>query len=185
MYRIEHYISATTILIIGLSLMVLASPRYQNPTEAGSNPQMPAPAFVTGLPDLGQAEDSSVPVFLNGVQMAYGFKEYKDQAGIKGGRLQNRSSQTVIAVKIRWFSTTIKDEKKREKIFQQGELKTFDVHIPPGQNQEVDFKLPGLNEMVARWMEESPNDKRLAMTFVVSEVTFEGGATWKEELVSP
>lgn len=187
MHRMKYYISAATLLLIILNFLALANGHHQNPTEdkPPANKVTPAIAFVTGLPDSGQAEDITVPVFLNGVTMAYGFKEYEDQAGIKGGLLVNRSSKNLVSVKISWFSTTIADAEKRQKIFQKGELELIKVDIKANRSKEIEFKIIGLKKTVARWMEENPSDKRLAMTFSVSEATFEDGSTWKEEPAEP
>lgn len=147
------------------------------PAQLRTNP------WVSGLPDARQYEDDSVPVVLIGLSMKPD-KEYRERVGIKGGRLKNRSSKIVKAIKLRWLSTTAEDSKKRERIFDQGEMESIDVQIKEGQEREIDLPLPQLNEKLRRWIAEKPLDKGFIITIGVSEVFFEDGSSWKAEAIN-
>jgi hypothetical protein len=170
MHRLNRYSPATATFII-IALAVYAPAQSQTKR------------WVSGIPDILQNRDDSVPVIITSIRMTPD-KEYRERAGIKSGRLRNRSANTVRAVKLRWLATTAGDSKKRERIFEQAEMELFNVQIPAGDEREMEIPLPQLNEKLRKWMAENPLDEGLAITISVSEVFFEDGSSWKAEAIN-
>jgi hypothetical protein len=184
-------ISRELVALLTLIFAVLAIGIYKRPTLA-----LTAMVPVThqdsirelaSMPDVAQARDSTVPVFV--FRVVSGFTE-PDEAGskeyqVKEVILENRSTKDVSAVTLRWKLTPLAD---RNTVLYMGRHETHVLSslrktLFIGHRQTLKLSLPKIADLI----KEIPSGNELkapdgfALIIGVGEVVFADGSTWKEE----
>jgi hypothetical protein len=174
-----------TISLVCFSLSVPA-PVFSRTSAAAAQAETGKPKFtkwITVMPDEIQYMDSSVPVVIFRTKTSPD-PEYRDRAGIKAAGLENRSRKGVRSVRLRWVALLNKNRiPGLREWLGHGQLESMELAIEPGKKLKIEISAPKLSEMIKHWMEENPNDQQIAFYIGVSEVVFEDGSMWRDDVI--
>jgi hypothetical protein len=180
-------LAVLAIIVVGVATTFLLS-AVVNSAKVGPLfvQNQPSGWVVSSLPNTEQYQNPSVPLVV--IRVVSGVsdpdKDKPSEYLVKEVVVENRSQKEVISVILNW---TVVASNNRLTALNRGVLsrhvlKDLNKNLLAGHRQTLKLSHPKLGKMI----KDIPNLEGMGKEFIimigVSEVTFEDGSTWKEEL---
>lgn len=132
----------------------------------------------TTLPDTGQLKDSSLPAYVNGIQLLSGGGKHIGITKIKRVQVVNRSSKIVNSVQLRWAVVSLDDQ---EEVLSEDTPPSVNVWVEAKSSQVIEIPTLYPVRMLKPLAKNGELYGRFQITIGVQEVRFADGSFWRRQ----
>jgi hypothetical protein len=139
---------------------------------------------VAAVPDLAQATDTTTPVVVSGLSSLIGYKQWGGFLKVISVKLNNRSSDTVAAVRLGWSIVTAEDRLAMKPDWEaklaEGATPLFEINVLRNREKKTDSPVINFMQEVRPLIKNGALNGDYFIKVRVVEALFADGLSWRE-----